>query len=210
MQANEKHELPNQKKHLSHVTPLPKQSIVFRPMDQAESDSSFSQYIDRQFQPYSAVLHKRASLPPEQTKSISPASMQCQQQQHQHKAIETTEQQAKTKPTPPLQSASNNTRAFDYDDEERARQQQQQIADPWWVLKSDEDGIFSIGILLFLFGFIFPPLWWIGACWPRHPRERAGKMAERWQKLNLIMSLSFSVILIIALIIVAVIYSRMK
>ncbi|KAI7854953.1 hypothetical protein BDC45DRAFT_507333 [Circinella umbellata] len=65
-------------------------------------------------------------------------------------------------------------------------------------------------MVLFLFGFICPPLWWIGSCWPRHPREQGGKMAERWQKLNMIMSLGFSVILIIAFICIAVLYSKAK
>lgn len=79
---------------------------------------------------------------------------------------------------------------------------------PWWVASWDEDGFYSIGALLFLFGFLCPPLWWLGAFWPRHASERGGKMAERWQQLNFLFSIGFSVMLVIALIVAAVIYSR--
>ncbi|KAG1434039.1 hypothetical protein G6F57_021782 [Rhizopus arrhizus] len=37
----------------------------------------------------------------------------------------------------------------------------------WWILKKDdEDGFYSVGGLLFLFGFLFPPFWWLGSFWP--------------------------------------------
>ncbi|CAO3672883.1 unnamed protein product [Rhizopus microsporus] len=66
----------------------------------------------------------------------------------------------------------------------------------WWILKKDdEDGFYSVGGLLFLFGFLFPPFWWLGSFWPRQVREKGGKMAERWQRLNRIMSIGFSTIL---------------
>lgn len=78
---------------------------------------------------------------------------------------------------------------------------------PWWVARWDRDGFYSIGALLFLFGFLCPPLWWLGALWPRHARERGGKMAERWQHLNFLLSIVFSVLLVIALIVAAVIYT---
>ncbi|KAG0177714.1 hypothetical protein DFQ28_005467 [Apophysomyces sp. BC1034] len=81
---------------------------------------------------------------------------------------------------------------------------------PWWVAPNDdnEDGFYSVGALLFLFGFICPPLWWLGSFWPRQAREQGGKMAERWQKLNRYMSIGFSIILIIAIIVTAAMLSR--
>ncbi|CEI98496.1 hypothetical protein RMCBS344292_12603 [Rhizopus microsporus] len=78
----------------------------------------------------------------------------------------------------------------------------------WWILKKDdEDGFYSVGGLLFLFGFLFPPFWWLGSFWPRQVREKGGKMAERWQRLNRIMSIGFSTIVIILIIVFAALYS---
>ncbi|ORY95314.1 hypothetical protein BCR43DRAFT_492787 [Syncephalastrum racemosum] len=78
---------------------------------------------------------------------------------------------------------------------------------PWWIFDS-EDGLYSMGAVLFLFGFVFPPLWWIGAVWPRRPGERGGKMAERWQSLCRVMSIGFSILLIAAVIVTAVLWAR--
>lgn len=77
----------------------------------------------------------------------------------------------------------------------------------WWLTKDDQDGFYSLVGLFFLFGFIFPPFWWIGSLWPRHVREKGGKMAERWQKLNRIMSIGFSSLLVIFIIVFAVLYA---
>lgn len=86
--------------------------------------------------------------------------------------------------------------------------QQEDPHHPWWVAWWDEgDGFYSVGLLLFVFGFVCPPLWWIGAFWPRHAGKRGGKMAERWQKLNIALSIGFSGILVIGIIIFAVLYS---
>ncbi|KAI8140146.1 hypothetical protein BJV82DRAFT_229300 [Fennellomyces sp. T-0311] len=212
MQTTEKHSTP---KALSNVSPLPPHSIIFRPPNQAESDSSFSHYIDRQFQPYSAVLQDRASLQPKamiaepaprQPTNIRPADIARVPEQ----PVQSPERPAQHVRVPepsalhaPLPEDAPQQASLQHNDEERQQKY------PWWILSdNDEDGFYSIGGILFLFGFICPVLWWIGACWPRHPRERAGKMAERWQQLNLIMSLGFSVLLVIALIVLAVTYSQ--
>ncbi|KAI9275487.1 hypothetical protein BDA99DRAFT_495595, partial [Phascolomyces articulosus] len=210
MQSSEKHEIPNQKR-MSHVTPL--QPIVIRPTNQAESDSSFSQYIDRQFQqPFSGILRERASLSTEQRSQSEPKTQIDEEEEEHQQPIESKEEFNIKTPPPSSAIITDLSNNKSHDLEERAQFQAvgatQKVADPWWVLHYDEDGFYSIGMLLFLFGFICPPLWWIGACWPRHPREQAGKMAERWQKLNIIMSLGFSVILIIMFIVVAVLYNR--
>ncbi|KAI8087719.1 uncharacterized protein B0P05DRAFT_584942 [Gilbertella persicaria] len=86
-------------------------------------------------------------------------------------------------------------------------QHQDEESNVWWVTKNDQDGFYSVGGLLFLFGFLCPPLWWIGSFWPRHVREKGGKMADRWQKLNRIMSLGFSSILLILIIVFVVLYA---
>ena len=77
----------------------------------------------------------------------------------------------------------------------------------WWTMKHDQDGLYSIGALLFLFGFLCPLLWWLGSFWPTHLAERAGKMAVRWQKLNRMMSIGFSSILLILMIVFVVLYA---
>jgi hypothetical protein len=88
---------------------------------------------------------------------------------------------------------------------------QQEEKPAWWILsKEDEDGFHSVGGLLFLFGFLFPPLWWLGSFWPKQPGEKGGKMAERWQRLNRWMSVGFSIILVILIIIFAVLYATNK
>lgn len=78
---------------------------------------------------------------------------------------------------------------------------------PWWIFDS-EDGLYSIGAVLFLFGFVFPPLWWVGAVWPRRAGECGGKMAERWQSLCRVLSIGFSVLLVAAVIVTAVLWAR--
>ncbi|KAI8970204.1 hypothetical protein BDF20DRAFT_889883 [Mycotypha africana] len=78
----------------------------------------------------------------------------------------------------------------------------------WWVADKDEgDGFYSISGLLFLLGFLFPFFWWIGSIWPKHVLEKGGKMADRWQKLNQIMSIGFSTILLILVIVFAILYA---
>jgi hypothetical protein len=86
--------------------------------------------------------------------------------------------------------------------------QLEQEQPPWWVAKDDQDGFYSIGGILFLFGFICPPCWWIGSFWPKNVKEKGGKLADRWQKLNRIMSIGFSTVLIILIIVFAVLYTR--
>ncbi|KAG2220896.1 hypothetical protein INT45_013025 [Circinella minor] len=226
--TTEKHKLPTtttSPKRLSHVTPSP---IVFCSTNQDESDSSFNHYIGNQFQPYSGVLQERASLSDQTTKSVPKTQVEKQDQPiiKQQEPINKVQVEDKitnitTINNPAIVAALTtltaaetipNTISRSYNNEERGQQQEEvpSITDPWWVLHFDEDGFYSIGMVFFLFGFICPPLWWIGSCWPRHPREQGGKMAERWQKLNIIMSLGFSVILIIAFIYIAVLYSQTK
>ncbi|KAI9317173.1 hypothetical protein BX666DRAFT_2027268 [Dichotomocladium elegans] len=77
--------------------------------------------------------------------------------------------------------------------------------EPWWVVGDDPDGVVSIGAFLFLFGFLCPPLWWIGSFWPRHARHKGGKLADRWQKLCRLMTICFGALVIIAVVILAIV-----
>lgn len=71
---------------------------------------------------------------------------------------------------------------------------------------------FSFGAFLFLFGFICPPLWWIGSFYPfRLNTNRFDgdvKMKHRWRLLNRFFSLGFSTLVIIAIIVLAIIYCK--
>lgn len=66
---------------------------------------------------------------------------------------------------------------------------------------------FSMGAFLFLFGFICPPSWWVGSFYPTVPKDR---MDSRWKLLNRFFSLGFSTLLVIALIVLAILYSKTK
>ncbi|KAI7882134.1 uncharacterized protein EV154DRAFT_523181 [Mucor mucedo] len=74
---------------------------------------------------------------------------------------------------------------------------------------------FSPGAYLFLFGFIFPPCWWVGSFYPTRAKKEVMysmdenvKMAIRWRLLNRFFSLGFSTLLITAIIVLAIIYSK--
>ncbi|KAL0095303.1 hypothetical protein F4703DRAFT_1064164 [Phycomyces blakesleeanus] len=108
-----------------------------------------------------------------------------------------------------LEQPLDYTRQYPHAYEQDQLWNRRQKGTPWWST-DDEDGFYSVGCLLFLFGFICPPLWWIGSFWPKHARELGGKMAERWQRLNRCMSIGFSILLIIALIVLGVLESREK
>lgn len=183
------------------ISPLPSNAVVITPTDQ---DSSFQRYVEHEYGP---ALHNRLS----------------DQSMNNNKGSTAAYSTVKSKP-----SSDNTTLRMDDvpsfwtalakdGDATKKKQDQQEkgmlpyhyetwgyeynATPPWWVSRFDEDGLLSAGALLFLFGFIFPPLWWIGSFWPRRPREHGGKMAERWQRLNRIMSIGFSILVVLAIII---------
>lgn len=144
----------------------------------ANNDEQFEHYIDRQFETNDAALLKnRLSQTPSKTTTLR-------------------------------SSLVNHRKDLDIGDPSRQTDASEEEEDAWWLLsKNDQDGLYSICGLLFVLGFIFPPFWWIGSIWPKHVKEKGGKMAERWQKLNRIMSIGFSTILIILVIIFVVLYA---
>ena len=203
-----------QEQHYSpHISPLPPNAVVFK---ESDPDSSFNRYIETEYGP---VLHNRlseGSLKATANNMVhtKPSDSTLRDSKHfddndenlttfwtalakdlDTKKKEQLQKQAYAKS--PVKHSSNWYQGYDYNATEGHG-----LPAPWWVAaKHDEDGVYSLGALLFIFGFMFPPLWWIGSIWPRRPRQRGGKMAERWQKLNRIMSIGFSVVLILAIII---------
>jgi hypothetical protein len=166
----------------SHISTLPSSAVVIEPGNQ---DEQFEHYIDRQFETNDAALLKtRLSETPSKTTTLRNSSI------NYHKKDKETGD-GSTSRQPPA-----------------AEPEAEEEEDAWWLLsKNDQDGFYSICGLLFLFGFIFPPFWWIGSIWPKHVKEKGGKMAERWQKLNRIMSLGFSSILILLVIVFVILYA---
>lgn len=181
----------------THISNLPPSAMI---VHQTPDDEQFENYIDRQFTSRDAKLLKNrlseattlrnsSTIPAHDWKDIEKTIPTTQQQQQQQAGEE-----GATPPQP-------------YQHYQGQDDQQSEESHVWWVTKNDQDGFYSICGLLFVFGFLFPPLWWIGSVWPRHVREKGGKMADRWQKLNRIMSIGFSSILIILIIIFVVLYA---
>lgn len=172
----------------THISNLPPSAII---VHQTPDDEQFENYIDRQFTSRDAKLLKNRLS--EATTLRNSSTIPTNDWKDIEKTIPATQQQ------PALPHPYHHH--LDQDD------QQSEESNVWWVTKNDQDGFYSICGLLFLFGFLFPPLWWIGSIWPRHVREKGGKMADRWQKLNRIMSIGFSSILIILIIVFVVLYA---
>ncbi|CAO0803417.1 unnamed protein product [Mucor circinelloides] len=172
----------------THISSLPPSAII---VHQTPDDEQFENYIDRQFTSRDAKLLKNRLS--EATTLRNSSTIPTNDWKDIEKTIPATQQQQ----APPHPYHHH----LDQDD------QQSEESNVWWVTKNDQDGFYSICGLLFLFGFLFPPLWWIGSIWPRHVREKGGKMADRWQKLNRIMSIGFSSILIILIIVFVVLYA---
>lgn len=169
----------------SYISPLPSSAIIIHSQDK---DEQFEKYIDRQFTSNDATLLKNRLS---ETPSKKPS--------------EATTLRGSSGTVPAnywsdikkLQAHIQPSQANEIEAEENI----------WWLSKDDQDGFYSLVGLLFLFGFLFPPLWWIGSIWPRNVKEKGGKMAERWQKLNRIMSVGFSSVLIILIIVFVVLYT---
>ncbi|CAO3589707.1 unnamed protein product [Absidia cylindrospora] len=178
------------------VSPLSSNAITFQTSrSPQESDSTFYNYIDRHFQQDAHVLkaHLSDSKPNSQDNSNTTGSMD---KEKQLIGYEPNTLWAALKTDLDRFQGKGGSSWADCD---------QQKVRPWWVGYHD-DGASSMGAVLFMFGFIFPPLWWLGAFWPRRP-EQGGKMAARWQQLNRYFSIGFSIILGTVIIVVAALYA---
>lgn len=201
---NNNKQVPEWSLQLTEQLMSPPSTLVIHSQQQ-NNDEQFEKYLDRQFTSNDAtVLKKRLSETPSKattlrnsTSSIPPHSDIMKEAkpkvQYQEPAVTTAHL-----PTLPREETDSSSRESDLESNE------------WWLAKHDEDGFYSISGLFFLFGFLFPPFWWIGSIWPRHIKQRGGKMAERWQKLNRIMSIGFSTILLILVIVFVILYATGK
>ncbi|SAM07173.1 hypothetical protein [Absidia glauca] len=178
------------------VSPLPDNAVVFKSPNSTNevSDASFHQYIDRQFQQDAPILKTQLDS---NSRGGGPSTADYGNDEPNTlwDAIKTDLVRVKE---------TTSTGAHRADEQQHQDYHETDEPRPWWTW-DHIDGMYSIGALLFVFGFLFPPLWWIGAFWPRRP-EQGGKMAKRWQQLNRYLSIGFSIILVIVIIVVGALY----
>ncbi|KAI9476290.1 MAG: hypothetical protein EXX96DRAFT_294477 [Benjaminiella poitrasii] len=191
------------------VTPLPHNAIVFQPRD---SESSFNNYIGNHFKEDAPVLLDRLNVAPQ----INRTQKQSPEQPTSGSFWAYLSNDVDDRPRPTLSSQYrdnndnynekvNNNTWCEYDSVFAGHTSSYATATHF----------FSAGAFLFLFGFIFPPLWWIGSFFPVRIDEEEyrrynsdTKMVKRWRTLNRFFSLGFSTLLIIAIIILVVLYSK--
>ncbi|CEP18061.1 hypothetical protein [Parasitella parasitica] len=187
------------------VGTLPPNSMVIQPKD---SNSSFNKYIGNHFKEDAPVLLDRLSVsspvPPATPVNLSPK-----------KTGSMFWNDLSVRPP----AATSDSSLQQYKNAKNLESQ-----NTWLEYDSIFAGqtssfttthFFSAGAFLFLFGFICPPLWWIGSFCPTRIDERHQKMhhsdikmVKRWRTLNRFFSLGFSTLLIITFIVLAVLYSR--
>lgn len=200
------------------VAPLPSNSIVIQPKD---SDSSFNKYIGDHFKEDAPVLLDRLSVGSPTTNPSSSTTL---------KKSDSTfwaylSNDLDNRPLPPKPSSSDvalsvdqqSGNAKDIESQNTWCEYDSLFAGQPTCLFATTTHFFSLGAFLFLFGFICPPLWWVGSFYParvdgiadyqkRHQSDI--KMLRRWRTLNRFFSLGFSTLLIIAIIVLTVLYSK--
>ncbi|KAI8642897.1 hypothetical protein BD408DRAFT_415813 [Parasitella parasitica] len=189
------------------VGTLPPNAMVIQPK---ESNSSFNRYIGNHFKEDAPVLLDRLSVsspvPPATPVNPSPK-----------KTGSAFWNDVNTRPP----AASSDLSLQQYNNAKNLESQNAWLeydsifAGQTSSFTTTTTHFFSAGAFLFLFGFLCPPLWWIGSFCPTHIDERYQgmhrsdiKMVKRWRTLNRFFSLGFSTLLIITFIVLAVLYSR--
>ncbi|KAI7903208.1 uncharacterized protein BX663DRAFT_507845 [Cokeromyces recurvatus] len=189
------------------VTPLPQNAIVVQPRD---SDSSFNNYIGTHFKEDAPVLLDRLNVatPTHHTQKQDPISSAS------FWTYLSNDLDAKPPHVLTSQQDNNNEKGNNNTWSEYDSIFAEQTSSSHYLTVNH---FFSLGAFLFLFGFIFPPLWWIGSFFPVQMNDELYrkydsdyKMIKRWRTLNRFFSLGFSTLLIIAIIILVIIYSKTK
>jgi hypothetical protein len=163
------------------TTPLSENAMVIQPRD---SNSSFNHYIGNHFKEKAPVLLDPSRVP------------ECTLWGYLSNDLDSTKH---------LQTASSiNNKTID---------------DTWYeydtMTYSTANHLFSLGAFFFMFGFLFPPFWWVGSFYPTRVYDESKtrydcdvKMLKRWRTLNRFFSLGFSTLLIIAIIVLTILYSK--
>ncbi|KAI7870141.1 hypothetical protein BDF14DRAFT_1775039 [Spinellus fusiger] len=198
----------------SFISPPPTTTAVFNRPDAEHTHSLFHHYNEDTLQQHPAAINSPFTEPP-----LHPTMATSFQSPSLSKPPLMSFNESITNPPPVFQSAipahqppNELTPGYEVAVAVAAAEIENNSQDksvPWWTA-DDDDGFYSLGAVLFLLGFVFPPLWWVGSFWPRRTRELGGKMAERWQHMNRCMSVGFSILLVIAIIVAAVLESQSR
>jgi hypothetical protein len=173
------------------VTPLPEHAIVIQPRD---SNSSFNHYIGNHFKQDAPVFLDRLDPSRVPEKKTSESTFW---------GYLSNDLDSKPLQQDSLSKIEKDSTWYEYDFTEHT------------MTYSTATHLFSAGAFFFMFGFLFPPLWWVGSFYPTHVYDESKvrydsdiKMLKRWRTLNRFFSLGFSTLLIIALIILAILYTK--
>ncbi|OBZ91250.1 hypothetical protein A0J61_00696 [Choanephora cucurbitarum] len=178
----------------SHVGPLPSNAIVAQPQD---NNASFNHYLGNHFKEDAPVLLDRLKAPHDRM----PQKKQSESTFWTHFSNDHPGRNTTISSQHELMGENtwNHSGAFGPGGQHTY---------------ATATTFFSLGAFLFLFGFVFPPLWWIGSFYPVYIDERYQrrydpnvKMAKRWRLLNRFFSLGFSAFLVVAIIVLAILYS---
>lgn len=66
-----------------------------------------------------------------------------------------------------------------------------------------QDAMCTVGLWLFIMGFICPPCWWVGCILPYHTKT---EMERKWQRLNRLMTFGFSLVVLTAIVTVVIVW----
>jgi hypothetical protein len=165
------------------VTPLPNNAILFQ---QQPDNSSFNQYIGNQYKQDAPVFLDRLQVPGNNENSNTTFWS------YLSKDLDDN-----NKHTTSIHSKQSTW--YEHDSIYTT------AAEP---LIETSTTLFSMGALFFLFGFIFPPCWWIGSFYPKPKFDEKRKMDSRWRLVNRFFSLGFSTLLVIAIIVLTIVYSK--
>lgn len=182
------------------ITPLPENAIVMQTKD---SNSSFNHYIDHHFKEDAPVLLDR----------LDPSRVP------EKKTSESTfwgylSNDLDSKPPATASDTMPINRSIDVE-KNNAHYEYHSIPAEHTLIYSGATHFFSAGAFLFMFGFLFPPLWWVGSFYPTRVYDESKarndndvKMLQRWRTLNRFFSLGFSTLLIVVIIMLAIIYTK--
>ncbi|KAI8375166.1 hypothetical protein BD560DRAFT_392901 [Blakeslea trispora] len=186
----------------SHVGPLPSNAIVAQPQD---NNASFNHYLGNHFKEDAPVLLDRLSVPHDRTP-------QKKQSESTFWSNFSNDQPGGRNPT--IGTSSQHELMGEKDRNTWNRHHSDVFGPGGQHTYATASEFFSLGAFLFLFGFIFPPFWWIGSFYPLYIDERYQrrydpnvKMTKRWRMLNRFFSLGFSAFLVVAIIVLAILYS---
>ncbi|KAI8969108.1 hypothetical protein BDF20DRAFT_893274 [Mycotypha africana] len=201
----------NQSKTARLVTNLPPNSVVVHPKD---NDSAFNTYLGDHFKEDAQVLLDRLSVITPVTSSRNNNNNNNNDQRKISNVnlwTSLSNNEAGSQPRK-LVSIRDDNPWHDYDIVFQGNHKP-----PYHErLRHSPDSLHSFGAFLFLFGFLCPPLWWLGSFYPfkcrgeETDKDVEMKMMKKWRTLNRFLSLGFSTLLIVVVIILLALYKSFR